>query len=240
MVLAVVAGPDASAKERPAAPEFAAILLRTALDACTVDMDEVQIGTTDKDGEVTVAGIEPGPHYLHVRCPGNAEQGFFADLKAGKQLEIKAAAAAPPKPALTGLEAAEAHMQLQQSVQRAVRLRALGRLDDAVGLLRTASQLDPENPDLHRELGITFLMAKDWKSARVEMLEAVHHDPQNADAHSGLAFALEKLGDLDGALKEYRLATNLEPDDSSYREHYLEVLARYSEQQALKQTAKKK
>ena len=103
-----------------------------------------------------------------------------------------------------------------------------------------ASRLDPENTDLHRELGITFLLAKDWPRARVEMLEAVRHDPQDADAHNGLGYALDKLGNLDGALKEYRIATHLEPDDSSYQQHYLDALGKVAARQDSEQTKKKK
>jgi Flp pilus assembly protein TadD len=78
-------------------------------------------------------------------------------------------------------------------------------------------------------------MAKEWKRARVEMTEAIRHDQTDADAHNGLGYAMEKLGDLDGALKEYRIATQLEPDDSSYRTHYFEALVKTQ----LRQEAKK-
>ena len=98
--------------------------------------------------------------------------------------------------------------------------------------LRDAAKLDPENSDLHCELGITFLLGKDWKRARVEMLEAVRHEPTNADAHNGLGYALEKLGKLDDALKEYRTASKLDPEDSSYRQHYVDALGKLYAQQA--------
>jgi Flp pilus assembly protein TadD len=74
-------------------------------------------------------------------------------------------------------------------------------------------------------------MAKEWKRARVEMLEAIRHDQADADAHNGLGYALEKLGDIDGATKEYRTATNLEPDDPTYREHYLDSLVKIQARQ---------
>ena len=66
------------------------------------------------------------------------------------------------------------------------------------------------------------------------MIEAIRHDPTDADAHNGLGYALEKLGDIQGAVKEYRIATHLEPDDPSYRTHYFDALVKIQGQQELK------
>jgi Flp pilus assembly protein TadD len=131
-------------------------------------------------------------------------------------------------------DAAESKVELRQLVQKAVELRAAGLFDEAVAKLHEATQRDPENSDLHRELGITFLLAKEWKRARVEMLEAIKHDPDDADAHNGLGYALEKLGELEPALGEYRTATHLEPDDPTYRQHYIEALAKLTAQKSEK------
>ena len=130
-------------------------------------------------------------------------------------------------------------MKLRRDVQQAATLRAQGQLDEAVQLLHEAARMDPENSDLHRELGITFLLNKEWKRARVEMLEALRHDPNDADAHNGLGYALEKLGDINSALKEYRVATHLEPDNASYRQHYLEGLGKLAARQAEAKEKKK-
>src|SRR5262249_24405231 len=130
------------------------------------------------------------------------------------------------------LAAAQSKLQLRQLLLKAVELRAAGLFDEAAAKWRQAAERDPENSDLHRELGITFLLAKDWKRARVEMLEATKHDPDDADAHNGLGYALEKLGELDAALQEYRKASRLEPDNLSYRQHYIEALSKLSAQGA--------
>ena len=121
---------------------------------------------------------------------------------------------------------AEDKARLRRLVQQAVQLRAQARLDEAVAALRQAMTLDPENSDLHRELGITFLIAKELKRARVEMIEAIRHDQSDADAHNGLGYALEKLGDIDGAVGEYHAAMNLQPDDPTYRTHYYDALVK--------------
>jgi len=214
--------------DRKEAAASAEVDIHTDQQGCAVDLDADEVGVTDRRGDLVFTGVEPGDHYLHVRCSSKNEQGFFLSPHPGERLELQAAtgkdvqAPAPP----TGLEAAQARIELQQAIQRALHLRAAGRLEEAVALLRQVTRLDSENPDLHRELGITLLLGKDWKRARIEMIEAIRHDPQNADAHNGLGYALEKLGKLEAALKEYRTATRLEPDDPSYREHYVGLEAK--------------
>ncbi len=202
-----------------------------------MDLDAEPAGKTDAKGILALDEVDPSDHYLHVRCPGEQpETAYFVSPHAGENLEIRPAppGASPGSP--PPIEPAELKVKLSQSVQRAVRLRSQSRLEEAVELLRQATKMDPENSDLHRELGITFLLDKEWKRARVEMLEAIRHDPTDADAHNGLGYALEKLGEIDAALKEYRIATRLEPDNSSYRQHYLEAIGKL----ALKQAEKKK
>ena len=120
---------------------------------------------------------------------------------------------------------AENKTKLTRLVQQAVQLRQQAQLDETVAALREAMALGPENSDLHREDGITFLPAKEWKRARVEMIEAIRIIVLTP-MPNGLGDALEKLGHINGALKEYRIATNLEPDDPSYRTHYFDALVK--------------
>jgi len=212
--------------------QTAVITVSTGGAGCSVQLDGAEVGKTGAQGRLTLTGIDPGDHYLHVRCPTEPQEtAYFVSPHAGQKIEIHHGAAASSAPAAApnpdaALGAAEAKIKLRQLVKDAVQLRAKGQLDEAVQELHEAAKLDPENSDLHRELGITFLLNKDWKRARVEMLEALHHDPTDADAHNGLGYALEKLGEVEPALTEYRRATELEPDDPSYRQHYLEALTR--------------
>jgi Flp pilus assembly protein TadD len=187
---------------------------------------------------LVLRGIDPTEHYVHVRCPQDAQESvYLITPRAGQNVQIRHGAiiqgtgAGASTPGAAGMaeaatDPAEAKIKLRELVPQAVQLRAQARFDEAVQLLRQAARMDPGNSDLHRELGITFLLAKDWKRARVEMLEAIRHDPGDADAHNGLGYSLEKLGEIEPALKEYRTATQLDPDDPSYRQHYLEALVK--------------
>ncbi len=215
----------APARERQ--PETAKVIVQAGQPGCRVDLDADNAGTTDPAGNLTIANVDPGDHYVHVDCPGKPEAAFFISPKANSEARITPSKNEPSSPAATDPTiVAENKTKLTRLVQQAVQLRQQAQLDEAVAALREAMALDPENSDLHREMGITFLLAKEWKRARVEMIEAIRHDQTDADAHNGLGYALEKLGDINGALKEYRIATNLEPDDPSYRTHYFDALVK--------------
>jgi tetratricopeptide (TPR) repeat protein len=215
-------------KDRKDEIEPPQITIHAAQEGCAVELDSTQFGKTDAQGSLLLADVEPGDHYIHVICPNEGEMTFLVSPKAGDKLEIHpdSASSTAAKPAGSNLEAAQDKIELRQLIQDAVRLRARGHIEETVKRLREAAKLDPENSDLHRELGITFLLVKEWKRARIEMLEAIRRDPSDADAHNGLGYALEKLGQLDEALKEYRKATQLEPDDLSYRQHYVDALSK--------------
>jgi hypothetical protein len=224
--------PTEKAREQTSAQ----VAVRAHGPGCSVDLDDQQVGKTDDHGILILPEVEPGDHYLHLSCPTEEEKAFFISPRSGENVALdgnRAEEASNPQ-ANPALSLAEAKIQLRQLVLQAVQLRARGRLDEAVERLREALKLDAENSDLHRELGITFLLGKDWKRARVEMLEAIRHDPTDADAYNGLGYALEKMGDLDGALKQYRMATQLDPADPSYRTHYFDILSKLAQERAKK------
>ena len=217
-------------------PQLAQVTIRTGRGECRVEMDAQPVGVTDVKGNLLIPDVEPGDHYFHAQCPGTREAVSFISPHADEIVEIQF----PQKQGAEGATAddpsrvAANQVELRRLLQEAVQFRARGRLDEAVADLHQAMQLDPENSDLHRELGITFLLGKEWKRARVEMIEAIRHDQTDADAHNGLGYALEKLGNLDGAAAEYRTAARLDPDDPTYRTHYLDTLVKIAERQEKK------
>jgi len=243
LLVAASLGTIALVGREPAAQDDQAVVvtISTGRVACTVELDAAALGKTDAQGHLVVSGVDASDHYLHIRCPDDQQEtGYFISPHTGEKLEIRhgtpsasASVSTTPSPN-AALNPAEAKIKLRELVKDAVQLRVKGHLEEAVQELHEASKLDPENSDLHRELGITFLLDKDWKRARVEMLEAIRHDPTDADAHNGLGYALEKLGEIEPALKEYHNATQLEPDDPTYRQHYLEALTRLAAQRAAK------
>jgi tetratricopeptide (TPR) repeat protein len=224
ILIAILLGVSSGLPAKKPAPQTAKVTLHTGLANCRVEMDGIVLGTTASSGELRNENTDPGDHYLHVDCPGKDDATYFISPRAGGEVEVdftKNPPAAPASDDPTTIAANKA--RLSGLVQKAIQYRSHAQLDEAIAALREAMQLDPANSDLHREMGITYLLAKEWKRARVEMIEAIRGDHTDADAHNGLGYALEKLGDLDAALKEYHIATQLEPDDPSYRTHYYDA-----------------
>jgi len=235
--LAVLAalGSSGTIAARDQTPQFARVEVVTGREGCTTELDSTPVGSTNAEGKLLIETVEPGDHYLHLKCSDEEGKAYFISPRAGQKLDVRhelkdAVAAEPP----AAESVAEIKLQLRQHIREAIELRSRGRIDEAVEHLRSAFRLDPDNSDLHREMGITFLSAKEWKRARVELLEAIRHDPTDAEAHNGLGYALEKLGNLQAAMEEYHTASKLEPTDLTYRRRYIGALAKLSEQQALK------
>jgi tetratricopeptide (TPR) repeat protein len=224
-----------SAARREEVPPSSKVEVHAGREGCKVDVDSVPAGETNAQGELAIESLEPGDHYVHVRCGTEQEKSYFISPSPGATAGIKHFSAAPQEsPPVSGLQMAQTKIQLRKLLQEAARLRARGRIEEAITHLRDAYRLDPDNSDLHREMGMTFLLAKEWERARVEMLETIHHEPDDAEAHNGLGYALEKMGEIAGALAEYRTASHLDPTDSSYRRRYIDALAKLSALQATK------
>lgn len=209
---------------------------------CKVDLDGAPQGETDPQGDLILTDVDPSDHYVHVDCPGQTEITRFVSPGAGENAELRVvprSAAGEEGGDASSIASAEHNLELRKLLGEAMDLRAGGQFPQAIQKLRQAVQVDPDNPDLHRELGITFLMIRDWGRARIELLEAIHHDAGNADAHNGLGYALEKLGEIRPALDQFRIATHLDPNDESYQQHYLEALGMLAAQQYEKKNKKR-
>ena len=76
----------ASARERQV--QTAKVVVQTGQAGCRVDLDADTAGATDAQGNLIIADVDPGDHYLHVRCPGKAELAFFISPKAKEEARI--------------------------------------------------------------------------------------------------------------------------------------------------------
>jgi hypothetical protein len=219
-----------SSREKPKPPESSTVEVHAPAADCSVDIDSGPPSRPGDSGVVVFSSVEPGDHYVHIVCPGGRNTSLLISPSPGEKLQVTGEE--DPAAEFAGLEIAEVQLRLREYIRNAVRLRALGKIDEAAAHLRGARKLDPANSDLHRELGITFLVGKDWKRARIEMLEAIRSDPADAEAYNGLGYALEKLGMIDAAVEAFHTATKLDPSDSTYRRQYFDALGRQVEARA--------
>ena len=92
--------------------------------------------------------------------------------------------------------------------------------EGAIAEFRKAVSLKPDLVEAHSNLG--WVLNKQHKSeeAILEMREAVRLKPDLAFAHSELGFALEQRADWAGALEEYCKASDLDPQNSTFRASY--------------------
>jgi len=79
LALAVTSG---VARPREQQPQTAKVVVQAGRPGCRVDLDASAAGTTDAAGNLIMADVDPGDHYIHVDCPGKPEAAYFISPKA--------------------------------------------------------------------------------------------------------------------------------------------------------------
>jgi type IV pilus biogenesis/stability protein PilW len=81
-------------------------------------------------------------------------------------------------------------------------------LPAAMRELTSASELDPENPEIDMSLGIAYQARGDLGMAEKYLRSAVRKKPDYADAHNNLGIVLSQLGRGDEAIREFEAAAS--------------------------------
>ncbi|MBW3628531.1 MAG: hypothetical protein KY464_04455 [Gemmatimonadetes bacterium] len=89
-----------------------------------------------------------------------------------------------------------------------------GMIDLATAELTAAQELEPENPDIKRELGIARLLAGADESAVEALEDAAGLAPDDVDVRLLHGLALLRSGGLTGAAEELHAASLAAPDDT--------------------------
>ena len=82
---------------------------------------------------------------------------------------------------------------------------------DSVALWQRAVYYSPNSWSTHYNLGLGYLVLKQYESARNELLEAKRLDPGNANVYNNLALAQAGLGHADEAMTNLKAALALDP-----------------------------
>jgi Tfp pilus assembly protein PilF len=85
------------------------------------------------------------------------------------------------------------------------------------GCLLVACQSAEERLAQHRERAAAYLEAEQLGEAKIELLNVLQLDPDDADAHYDLAETLWKLGDYPEARWQFREAVRLDPENVERR-----------------------
>ncbi len=95
---------------------------------------------------------------------------------------------------------------------KATRLREAGRFAESLPHLGRAASLDPENGQIHADIGTTLLACQGAEAALPSFQRAIRLDPKLSLAHLHLGLALLALGRESAALASFERAAALAPD----------------------------
>jgi arylsulfatase A-like enzyme/Tfp pilus assembly protein PilF len=98
-------------------------------------------------------------------------------------------------------------------VARGIALSQLGRQAEAAEVLTAAAAADPSNAMTRVQLGTVRLLARDVRGARAALQEALRLDRGLAAAHRTLGLVAAAEGDEEEALRCWRAAVALDPDE---------------------------
>jgi serine/threonine-protein kinase len=108
-------------------------------------------------------------------------------------------------------------------------LAQLGRLDEAVHVLRLAEQLDSRAPHINTNLGRAFYWGRQWAPAIEQFLIALELDPNFWMARIYLGLTYEQQARYQEALAEFRKSISFFPEALAYVGHGLAVSGKMSE-----------
>jgi tetratricopeptide (TPR) repeat protein len=122
---------------------------------------------------------------------------LFAQQKIGESIQ------ALSKSLELDVRNAEAHKILGRN------LMIIGRFDNAQMEFEQGIRYKPDSAEMHYNLGKLFSIQDNWDPARREFETALRLDPSYVEAVDALGFALEALGDDEGAVAKYEQAIAL-------------------------------
>ena len=101
----------------------------------------------------------------------------------------------------------------------------MGQLDEAIGELRRALELQPNHDDAHRVLARVFSSQAHWEEAIQELKQAIAIRPGSIQSYIELGRLYQRLRRLPEAVDIYQRALQIDPNDSRL---YINLGAVYS------------
>ena len=101
-----------------------------------------------------------------------------------------------------------------------------GDVDNAAEAYRTALKLNPQNADVHVNLGVIALRKGNLDEAKASFITAIQLKPQDANATRNLGDVLVRQGKPEEAMACYRRALTIEPKYTDVRINLATLLSR--------------
>ncbi len=118
----------------------------------------------------------------------------------------------PKKP--TDKEVQEA----MEHYQKASQLEEAGKIDEAIVEYRISIKLNPDDPDVHFNLGLAYLKKKQNKEAIAAYKKVVELSPRDSEAYKLLGIAYIQEGDKKEAVRQWKNSLRIEPNQPDVKE----------------------
>jgi tetratricopeptide (TPR) repeat protein len=89
-----------------------------------------------------------------------------------------------------------------------------GQIETAIERYTEALHASPGHPDILSDRGVAHLHMKNQKACFDDLNLALEIQPEYAFRYASRAYAKNFFGDLDGAIEDYQIAVQLDPDDA--------------------------
>jgi len=116
-------------------------------------------------------------------------------------------------------------------IMQASILKDQGNREAALAHLQQARQIEPDNADVHFNLGILYFLERKYESAVEAYRESARLNPQGIKAHIGRAAALSGLRRFGEAEQVFREAIRLNPNEPALYHHLGELKIRQGDKQ---------
>ncbi len=99
-------------------------------------------------------------------------------------------------------------------------------------LLERGLELDPNNADMHSDMGITLMLQSEPKEALLHFQKAMISSGPNSDLWNNIGAAHLRLGETSRAVESYGQALKLDPCSFASRKNLMQALAQTADRQA--------
>ncbi|MEX2485006.1 MAG: tetratricopeptide repeat protein [Brumimicrobium sp.] len=105
-------------------------------------------------------------------------------------------------------------MYINSYHKKAQELLDQGELKKSLAAFNRALKINENHPDILSHRGVVYLHLNQKKNCLDDLLLSLKLDETNAYRYASLAYARDYFGDLEGAIKDYQKAVEIDPEDA--------------------------